>query len=214
MPENRMGVSAGVSRAAPRRLDLPTASHVERHGGLSDLGWLGLDDLGSALRLAGDSAFGVGREEDGPARADGPGRAPSSRQGRWSAEEERSAAVLRFVVLRHDGIPSPHFDLMIEVTPGSPLITWRCDRWPIEGATELTFLPDHRNAYLEYEGPVSGDRGYVTRIVTGTYTLNCADEGRPYCRDLVLYGEVEQYRLRLLSPPGFPEWSLEPATGR
>jgi hypothetical protein len=31
-------------------------------------------------------------------------------------------------------------------------------------------LADHRLAYLNYEGPVSGDRGSVTRIDFGTFT--------------------------------------------
>lgn len=30
-------------------------------------------------------------------------------------------------------------------------------------------LPDHRLAYLDYEGPVSGDRGTVTRLDSGEY---------------------------------------------
>lgn len=32
-------------------------------------------------------------------------------------------------------------------------------------------LVDHRLAYLAYEGPVSGDRGHVTRVDHGDYTL-------------------------------------------
>ena len=31
-------------------------------------------------------------------------------------------------------------------------------------------LADHRLAYLDYEGPVSGDRGSVTRLDFGTFT--------------------------------------------
>jgi hypothetical protein len=30
-------------------------------------------------------------------------------------------------------------------------------------------LGDHRSDYLDYEGPVSGERGHVTRIDTGTF---------------------------------------------
>ena len=30
-------------------------------------------------------------------------------------------------------------------------------------------LPDHRIAYLEYEGPISNNRGEVTRVDQGTY---------------------------------------------
>ena len=32
-------------------------------------------------------------------------------------------------------------------------------------------LPDHRLAYLEYEGPISGDRGTVSRCDAGEYAL-------------------------------------------
>jgi hypothetical protein len=37
-------------------------------------------------------------------------------------------------------------------------------------------LVDHRLEYLEYEGPVSGNRGSVARILRGTY--NCLDQSR------------------------------------
>jgi hypothetical protein len=99
---------------------------------------------------------------------------------------------------------------MVEVTPGSPLITWRCDRWPIDRPTPLTFLPDHRNAYLEYEGPISGDRGHVMQVETGTYTLTTDAEDDPYRRNLTLFGASREYHLLLLSPPDYPEWRLEP----
>ena len=35
-----------------------------------------------------------------------------------------------------------------------------------------TRLPDHRLAYLEYEGPVSGNRGVVRRIDSGKYEID------------------------------------------
>ena len=34
-----------------------------------------------------------------------------------------------------------------------------------------TAIVDHRKAYLDYEGPVSRDRGYVARVDGGTYRL-------------------------------------------
>jgi hypothetical protein len=74
---------------------------------------------------------------------------------------------IRFVVLRHEGVPEPHFDLMIEAEPGGALITWRVADWPITREVRLTRLADHRRAYLEYEGAVSGDRGYVKRVAAG-----------------------------------------------
>jgi hypothetical protein len=79
--------------------------------------------------------------------------------------------MLRYVILRHEDIPQPHFDLMLETAPGSDLTTWRSDRWPIDTPTPLTKLADHRPAYLEYEGPVSGNRGSVRRVEAGCYHL-------------------------------------------
>ena len=84
-----------------------------------------------------------------------------------------TAPALRFVVLRHDGIDHPHFDLLLEPLPGAPLLlTWRTDRWPIDRPTPLTRLADHRNAYLVYEGPVSGGRGFVRRVAEGTCEID------------------------------------------
>jgi hypothetical protein len=47
-------------------------------------------------------------------------------------------------------------------------MTWRSADWPIRSETNLTRLGEHRREYLEYEGQVSGDRGYVKRIAGGT----------------------------------------------
>ena len=74
---------------------------------------------------------------------------------------------LRYVILHHTGIPDPHYDLMFETTPNSALATWRSPTWPITEPTYVTPLPDHRTHYLTYEGPVSQNRGQVTRIASG-----------------------------------------------
>jgi hypothetical protein len=78
----------------------------------------------------------------------------------------------RYVILRHDGIAEPHFDLMFEKSPGSMLMCWRASHWPIDQSTSITRLPDHRREYLDYEGPISGDRGTVTRIARGTCSIS------------------------------------------
>ncbi len=39
-------------------------------------------------------------------------------------------------------------------------------------------LVDHRRAYLDYEGPVSNDRGHVTRIEQGDFELIVHNEDR------------------------------------
>ena len=78
---------------------------------------------------------------------------------------------LRYVVLRHEGVEEPHFDLMFETSPGSMLATWRSPQWPVEMLTPLTPLPDHRPWYLTYEGEVSGQRGWVRRTASGTHQI-------------------------------------------
>ena len=77
----------------------------------------------------------------------------------------------RFVILRHDGPRGLHFDFLLEV--GQTLKTWALPQPPTSGV-EMTCqaLPDHRLAYLDYEGPVSGDRGSVTRWDRGTYQMD------------------------------------------
>jgi hypothetical protein len=74
----------------------------------------------------------------------------------------------RYVILEHDH-PHLHWDLMLEA--GQMLRTWRLDAPPRAGATvgaEPSF--DHRPLYLDYEGPVSGNRGHVVRWDAGTFT--------------------------------------------
>ncbi|HEV8293051.1 MAG TPA: hypothetical protein VGP94_14045, partial [Tepidisphaeraceae bacterium] len=71
---------------------------------------------------------------------------------------------LKYVVLRHEGVDEPHFDLMFETRPGSDLATWRANEWPISPQTQFTPLRPHRRAYLQYEGAISDNRGTVHRL--------------------------------------------------
>jgi hypothetical protein len=80
----------------------------------------------------------------------------------------------RFVVLLHEVPPGyprgAHYDLMLE--QGHSLWTWACESLPgMEKTTPAQRLADHRREYLDYEGPVSGDRGHVTRVDSGDYEL-------------------------------------------
>ncbi len=80
----------------------------------------------------------------------------------------------RFVILRHEpGNAGPrelHWDLMLEEDDG--LRTWAFPQEPALGLTvEVDELPVHRSHYLDYEGPVSNDRGSVSRIEQGTYSI-------------------------------------------
>lgn len=79
----------------------------------------------------------------------------------------------RFVVLEHDW-PHLHWDLFLET--GAVLTGWRLAR-PPEGGGPIPAerTADHRLAYLDYEGPVSGGRGRVQRWDAGTYAAATAD---------------------------------------
>ena len=79
----------------------------------------------------------------------------------------------RYVILEHrwNGV---HFDFMVEnMGPDNLLRTWAID---VEAFPKFVpgfilrarALPDHRRAYLDFEGEVSGGRGVVTRWDEGT----------------------------------------------
>ena len=73
----------------------------------------------------------------------------------------------QYVVLRHEQIAEPHFDLMMEVGDGDTLMTFRSLVWPLHVDAMLEKLEDHRRDYLHYEGPVSAGRGFVKRVARG-----------------------------------------------
>ena len=77
---------------------------------------------------------------------------------------------MRFVILHHTQVASPHFDLMLEMEPDALLTTFRCPAWPPTPGDNWEELPEHRRIYLDYEGPVSGGRGHVQRVAAGTVT--------------------------------------------
>jgi hypothetical protein len=100
-------------------------------------------------------------------------RIESRQSAKWPYSGS-ACAVPRFVVLYHDAPPGyerpPHFDLMLEA--GSALRTFALPRWPSAGeAIACEALADHRLAYLDYEGPLSGGRGEVTRHEAGEYSV-------------------------------------------
>ncbi|MCC6125622.1 MAG: hypothetical protein IT426_11710 [Pirellulales bacterium] len=76
----------------------------------------------------------------------------------------------RFVILKHDHPRGPHYDFMLEI--GESLRTWSLAEEPAIGVEQRAEqLPDHRLAYLDYEGPVSDGRGAVERWDRGTYRI-------------------------------------------
>ena len=116
----------------------------------------------------------------------------------------------RFVILAHDH-PVLHWDFMLENE--ATLRTWRLARPPTEtGPIMAEAIADHRLAYLDYEGPVSGDRGTVTAFDRGEYSLVLEDgEGvQVELRGARLRGRA---RLIRLSEAGVWEFRFTPYPG-
>lgn len=90
----------------------------------------------------------------------------------------------RFTVLHHESPSGDHWDLLFE--SGDALETWSVPprSSPVPGEFLESFRcpatrqPDHRSIYLDYEGPVSGNRGFVRRVDTGTYEKPAPDRFR------------------------------------
>lgn len=75
----------------------------------------------------------------------------------------------RFVILEHDW-PHRHWDLMLEAA--GVLQTWRLAEPPTsDHPVAAERIGDHRLAYLDYEGEISGGRGRVTRWEGGDYEI-------------------------------------------
>ncbi len=90
----------------------------------------------------------------------------------------------RFVILEHDW-PERHWDLMLEA--GTALRTWRLSAPLAPGAdVGAQAIGDHRLLYLDFEGPVSGNRGCVKRWDWGEFDWRT--EGDPLV--VVLAGRI------------------------
>jgi len=101
----------------------------------------------------------------------------------------------RFVILEHDHPQGRHWDLMVETGPA--LATWSLAAPPHAGTVTVQSLPDHRRAYLDYEGPISGGRGSVTQWDRGTCEIeeHSADRLVAVLRGQRLAGRVILVRL-------------------
>jgi len=122
-------------------------------------------------------------------RRPGESNAPAAPSGEIPTADLRSedaaapdAQSLRYVVLFHrqpessaDGLAAgrgDHYDWMFESAEG--LLTWSTQRRlsaDEAGVIEAIKLPLHRAAYLDYEGPVSRNRGEVRRVESGRFRL-------------------------------------------
>ncbi len=104
----------------------------------------------------------------------------------------------QFVLLEHvwDGV---HYDFMLEAWPGGPLKTWAIDTEVVpDRDLPAKSLPDHRAAYLDFEGAISGGRGIVKRIDRGEYeVVEWTDESvRVRIKEGQICGEVALWKVR------------------
>jgi hypothetical protein len=83
-----------------------------------------------------------------------------------------------FVLHKHSGYGKLHFDLMI--ARGERLATWQLFADPRDlqpgGEISAVRIQPHRLAYLDYEGPISGDRGRIERLDRGRCRWTQIDE--------------------------------------
>ena len=109
----------------------------------------------------------------------------------------------RYVILTHDH-PSLHWDLMFEHEEA--LRTWRLSATPTNGATVIAqALDDHRRMYLDYEGPVSNNRGTVVRWDTGVFEGPVDGDNRI---DVQLHGEKLKGTVALTRQGVANHWEL------
>jgi hypothetical protein len=128
--------------------------------------------------------------------------------------------VPRFTILTHDQ-PVLHWDLLLELDEAGPLATWRILDDPGRGVQwRAEPLPGHRREYLDYEGPVSGDRGSVAGWDTGEYELeagSAAGSGAGAAAVVTQQGGVmacqgSRWQGRIELIPGQPHWTLRRLT--
>lgn len=108
----------------------------------------------------------------------------------------------RYVILEHDHLEL-HWDFMLEA--GNILRTWKLPAPPVYGElTQVKLSFDHRLVYLDYEGPISGDRGSVVRWDSGNYIWQTDEKDRVsvYIEGARLRGLVEFF------PGSSEEWYM------
>ena len=85
---------------------------------------------------------------------------------------------LRFAVLRHSNYPGKpdHYDLVFEVAHGedteeAALVKFETGSELGAQEIQVTFKGQIRRRYLQYQGPMTGNRGQVQRVDSGTFRL-------------------------------------------
>jgi hypothetical protein len=117
--------------------------------------------------------------------------------------------VLRFAILIHDH-PCLHWDLLVERS--GVLRSWRLldspERWLLAVSSTALIaeaIADHRLAYLDYEGPVSRERGSVQRWDGGAVEWL---EDSPHLIRLKLNGKRLRGELQITRADGEQNWSV------
>ncbi|MEK6800481.1 MAG: hypothetical protein AABY10_01140 [Nanoarchaeota archaeon] len=86
---------------------------------------------------------------------------------------------MRFVVLRHSGVSSKpdHYDILLEITVGDDDEDIALDKLEskVDDLTSMRVDVDPqdmiRRRYLNYEGPMRDNRGFVIRVDEGRYKI-------------------------------------------
>jgi len=81
-----------------------------------------------------------------------------------------ATAERQYVVQEHRREQQVHWDLMLQLE--QTLATWQAPAPPRDWPGRpwpCRKLPDHRLAYLTYQGPIRGGRGEVRIVARGTY---------------------------------------------
>lgn len=116
----------------------------------------------------------------------------------------------RFVVLRHEQDGHHHFDLMIDT--GAALATWKMSEPPETirvSPLDCVRLPDHRRRYLDYEGPLTENRGEVTRHDAGYCIVHACSAA---CWEVTFCGGEFRGRVLLERTAQSDNWSLRVAS--
>ncbi len=107
----------------------------------------------------------------------------------------------RFTILTHYS-PSLHWDFLVE--NGETLFAWRLLEQPDrEAIFEVEPLPPHRKIYLDYEGPISNNRGTVQQWDTGFCEILKTDDSE---FQFVLIGKRLSGLLRIVKNTQTERW--------
>jgi hypothetical protein len=117
--------------------------------------------------------------------------------------EHRLAEGARPAAIGAAEVPAPgacHWDFVLELPGTERLATWRLAGNPLRTTAEVAAerIADHRRVYLDYEGEVSGGRGWVRRVERGDARV---DEVAGECARFELTGAVLRGRFEIARQP-------------